>query len=101
MSNEMAVHETPRSVPARANISWHAGRVTAAQRHRYVGHKVATIRPTALSRAGESTPDIANFTGIPAPYAPPEPPASAIDTGAMPHADATRALYDHPTRRLR
>ena len=101
MSNEMAVHETPRSVPARANISWHAGRVTAAQRHRYVGHKVAAIRPTGLSGAGKSTLDIANFTGIPAPYAPPEPPASAIDTRAMPHADATRGLHDHPTRRLR
>jgi adenylylsulfate kinase-like enzyme len=101
MSNEMAAHETPGSVPARANISWHAGRVTAAHRHRYVGHKVATIRPTALSRAGESTLDIANFTGIPAPYERPEPPASAIDSGAMPHVDATRALYDHPTRRLR
>jgi len=101
MSNEMAVHETPGSVPARANIFWHSGKITAAHRHRYVGHKVATIWLTALSRAGESTLDIANFTGIPAPYAPPEPPASAIDTGAMPHADATRGLHDHPTRRLR
>jgi adenylylsulfate kinase-like enzyme len=101
MSNETAVHETPGAVRARANISWHAGKVTAAHRYRYVGHKVVTIRPTGFSGTGKSTPDIANFTGIPAPYEPPERPASAIDTGAMPHADATRALYGHPTRRLR
>jgi adenylylsulfate kinase-like enzyme len=88
-------------VPVRTNIFWHAGGVTAAQRHRYVGHKVATIRPAALSRAGKSALDIGNFTGIPAPYKRPEPPASAIDTGAMPHAGSTRALYDDPTRRLR
>ena len=98
MSNEMAVHETPGSVPARASVSWRAGKVTAAHRHRYVGHTVATIRPTALSRAGKSALDIANFTGTPAP---PEPPTSAIDSGATPHAGATRTLYDHPTRRLR
>ena len=101
MSNETAVHETPGSMPAHANNSRHSGKITAAHRHRYVGHKVATIRLTGLSGAGKSTLEIANFTGVPAPYAPPEPPASAIDTGAMPHVDATRGLHDHPTRRLR
>jgi hypothetical protein len=60
MSNEMAVHETPGSVPAGANNLGHSG-----------------------------------FIGISAPYAPPKPPAGAVDTGA------TRALYDHPARRLR
>jgi adenylylsulfate kinase-like enzyme len=62
---------------------------------------VVTIRPAALSRAGKSKRDLAHLSGIPAPYEPPEPPASAIDTGAMPHAGSTRALYDDPTRRLR
>jgi hypothetical protein len=88
-------------LPAHANISRHAGKVTTAQRHRYVGHKVATIRPAALSRAGKSKRDLAYLRGIPAPPEPPQPPASAIDPGSMPHAGATRALYDHPTRRLR
>jgi adenylylsulfate kinase-like enzyme len=51
----------------------------------------------ARARAGE----IAHFTGISAPYEPPEHPDIAIDTGTMSLADATRALYDHLARRLR
>jgi adenylylsulfate kinase-like enzyme len=48
------------------------------------------------ARAGE----IANFTGISAPYEPPERPDIAIDTGAMSIEEATRALYDHLARRM-
>jgi adenylyl-sulfate kinase len=211
MSNEVAVHESLGPVPAGANIYWHAGKVTAAHRQRYFGHKPATIWLTGLSGAGKSTlayelehllldrghpcfvldgdnvrhhlnrdlgfsaddrrenirrtaevarlmneaglfvvtafisplradrelareiigaeafveahvstcmtvcesrdpkglyararaGEIANFTGISAPYEPPEHPDIAIDTGAMSLADATLALYDHLARRLR
>jgi adenylyl-sulfate kinase len=50
----------------------------------------------ARARAGE----IANFTGVSAPYEPPEHPDVAVDTGRMSIEEATRALYDHLARRL-
>jgi adenylyl-sulfate kinase len=48
------------------------------------------------ARAGQ----IKDFTGISAPYEPPERPDMAIDTGAMSIEEATRALYDHLARRM-
>jgi len=48
------------------------------------------------ARAGQ----IKDFTGISAPYEPPERPDMAIDTGAMTIEEATRALYDHLARRM-
>ena len=48
------------------------------------------------ARAGQ----IKDFTGISAPYEPPEQPDIAIDTGAMSIEEATRALYDHLARRM-
>ena len=50
----------------------------------------------ARARSGE----IANFTGVSAPYEPPEHPDICIDTGVQSIAEATRALYDHLARRL-
>jgi adenylylsulfate kinase-like enzyme len=50
----------------------------------------------ARARAGE----IANFTGVSAPYEPPLHPDIAVDTGAMSLEEATRALYNHLARRM-
>jgi adenylyl-sulfate kinase len=50
----------------------------------------------ARARAGQ----IANFTGVSAPYEPPAHPDVAVDTGTMSVDEATRALYDHLARRL-
>lgn len=50
----------------------------------------------ARARAGE----IPNFTGVSAPYEPPERPDVEVDTGRMSLEQATRALYDHLARRL-
>jgi len=48
------------------------------------------------ARAGQ----IKDFTGISAPYEPPERPDIAVDTGAMSIEEATRALYNHLARRM-
>jgi adenylyl-sulfate kinase len=50
----------------------------------------------ALARMGK----IENFTGVSAPYEPPEHPDIAVDTEAMSLEQATRALYDHLARRF-
>lgn len=50
----------------------------------------------ARARAGE----IANFTGVSAPYEPPENPDIVLDTATMSREEATRALYHHLARRL-
>jgi adenylyl-sulfate kinase len=58
MRNEVAVHEAEVKhgpAPAGSNIYWHAGKVTAAHRHRYFGHVPGTIWLTGLSGAGKST----------------------------------------------
>ncbi len=49
----------------------------------------------ARARAGQ----IADFTGISAPYEAPEAPALEIDTGVVPIELATRMLYDHLAHR--